>query len=77
MKRSGQQAGFNGPAATLRIEKNQLVEKFDFVLRADAAIEVVEIGAAAQGDVLAIIDVLTAGQDVRSGAPTEKWFLFE
>ena len=77
VKRRGQQAGFNGSATALRIEKNQLVEKFDFVCGADAAIEVVEIGAAAQGDVLAIIDVLAVGQDVGSGAPAEKWSLFE
>ena len=59
-------------AAALRIEKNQAIEEFDFARGADAAVEVLEIGAAAEGDVLAIVDVLAVGQDVGSRAAAEK-----
>ncbi len=44
---------------------------------ADAAIEIGEVGAATQGYVLAIIDVLAIGQNVGGGAAAEKRFLFE
>jgi hypothetical protein len=47
--------------AALRVQKNQAIKEFDFVPGADAAVEIVEIGAAAEGDVLAIIDVLAVG----------------
>jgi hypothetical protein len=48
-------------AATLGVEEQQPVEEFDFVRGADATVEVVEIGTAAEGYVLAIVDVLAVG----------------
>jgi len=63
--------------ATLRIEEKEPVEEFDFAGGADAAIEIVEIGAAAEGDVLAIVDVLAVGQDVGSCAAAKEGTLFE
>ena len=77
MKGRGQEPGFHGAATALRIEENELVEKFYFVCGADAAVEIGEVGAAAQGDVLAIIDVLAIGQNVGGCAAAEKRFLFE
>ena len=44
---------------------------------ADAAIEVFEIGAATEGDVLTIVDVFAVGQDVGSRAAAEKRTLLE
>ena len=77
VKRRRENAGLHFAAAALRIEKEQAVEKFDFVGGADAAIEIVEIGAAAERDVLAIVDVLAVGQDVGSCAAAEEGTLFE
>ena len=61
----------HGAAAALRIEKKEPVEEFDFVRRADAAIEIVEISAAAERDVLAIVHVFAARKDIRRGAAAE------
>ena len=72
MKRRGEDARVHFAAAALRIEKNKAVEEFDFACGADAAIEVFEVGAAAEGDVLAIVDVLAIGQDVGSRASAKK-----
>ena len=77
VKWSGQDARFHGAAAALGIEKNEAVEKFNFVRGADAAVEIGEVGAAAESYVLAIIDVLAAGENVGGGAAAEKRFLFE
>ena len=63
--------------AALRIEEHKAVEEFDFVRGADAAIKIVEIGAAAERDVLAIIDVLAVGQYVGRCAAAEERTLFE
>jgi hypothetical protein len=72
VKRSGQDAGLHYAAATLRIEKKQAVKEFDFVGRADAAVEVVKIGAAAERDVLAIVHVFAIRQNVGSGPAAEE-----
>ena len=72
VKRRGEDAGVHFTAASLGIEQNEAVEEFDFVARADAAIEVFEVGAAAEGDVLAIVDVLAVGQDVGSRATAKE-----
>jgi hypothetical protein len=61
----------------LGIEKEEAIEELDFVRCAYAAVKIVEIGAAAERNVLAIVDVLTVGQDVRGGAATEEGTLFE
>src|SRR5216684_3993367 len=44
--------------AALRIEKKEPIEELDFAGGADAAVEIVKIGAAAEGDVLTIVHVL-------------------
>ena len=77
MEGRGKEAGFHGAAAALGIEEDEFVEEFYFVGGANAAIEIGEVGAAAEGYVLAIIDVLPAGEDVGGGAAAEKRFLFE
>ena len=64
-------------AAPLRIEEDQAVEEFDFVAGADASVKVLEIGAAAEGHVLTIVDVLAVRQDVGGCAAAEKGALFE
>jgi hypothetical protein len=77
VKRSRQDAGFHRSAAALRVEKNQLVEEFDFVRGAYAAVKIREISATSQRNVLAIINVFAIGQNVGSSAATKKWFLLE
>src|SRR5712672_1215562 len=77
MEWRGQQAGVHFAATTLRIEKHETVEKFDFVRGAHAAIEVIEIGATAEGDMLTIIDVLAIRQNVRGRASAEEGALLE
>src|SRR5205807_8652732 len=71
VKRRRQNFGLHGAAAALRIEEKEAVEKFHFVRGADAAVKIVEIGAAAERDVLAIVHVLAAGENGGSGAATE------
>jgi len=61
----------------LRIEENEFVEEFDFAGGADAAIEIVKVGAAAESYMLAIIDVFAIGQNIGGGAAAEKRLLFE
>ena len=61
------------PRRPSRIDEDQPVEKWDLSGGADAAVEIVEIGAAAQRDVLAIVDVLAAGQHIgRSAAAQDR-----
>ena len=60
------------PAPSLRIEKQQAIEELDFVGGAYAAIEIFEIGAAAERDMLAVIDVLAVGQHVGGGPATQE-----
>src|SRR5260370_40692629 len=77
MKRRRQEAGLHHPFAPLRIEKEEPIEELDFAGGADAAVEVFEIGAAAEGHVLAIIDVLAVGQHVGGCAAAEEGTLFK
>ena len=67
----------HGAAAALRVEEKEAVEEFYFIRGADAAIEIVKIGAAAERDVLAIVHVLAIRQDIGSCAATEVGSLFE
>ena len=76
-EREREESRFHDAAAALRIEKNQAVEEFDFVGGADAAVEIFEIGAAAERDVLAIVHVLAIRQDIGGCAAAEKGSLFE
>src|SRR5580692_1741885 len=72
MKGRGEDAGVHLAAAALGVEKYQAVEKFDLAGGADAAVEICEVGTAAERDVLAIVDVLAVGQDVGSRASSEE-----
>ncbi len=64
-------------AAALRVKEHKTVEEFDFVAGADAMIEIFEISAAPEGDVLAVVDVLATGQDVGGGAAAKKGALLK
>jgi len=77
MNRRGEKIRFHNAGHALRVEKNQAVEEFNFVGGADTAIEVREIGAAAERHVLAIVHVLTIRQCVRSCTAAEVGPLFE
>src|ERR1700720_2320298 len=74
---SGQNVRFHNAGHALRVEKNQAVEELDFVLGADAFVEVFKISAAAERDVLAIVYMLAIRQSIRSGAAAEVGPLFE
>ena len=72
VKGRGEQTGAHFAAAALRIEEEHAVEEFYFVAGADAAVEILEVGAAAEGDVLAIVDVLAIRQDIGSRASAKE-----
>jgi hypothetical protein len=72
VKRRGEKASVHFAAASLGIEEEEAVEKLYFVAGADAAIKVFEVGATAEGDVLAIVYVLAIGQDIGSRASAKK-----
>src|SRR5258708_25445711 len=76
MKRRGQEAGLHFSFAALRIDKEEAVEELDFAGGADAAVEIVEVGAAAQSDIVAIIHVFAAQQHVGSCAAADGRTLF-
>ena len=77
MQRRGKNSALHDAAAALRILEDQAVKEFDFAVRADAAVKILEIGAAAEGDVLAIVHVLAVGQFVGRSAAAEVGPLFE
>ena len=77
VERRGEHTCLHFATAALRIEEHKPVEEFDFVRGADAAVKVVEIGATAEGYVLAIVNVLAVGQNVGSSAAAEEGALFE
>ncbi len=77
MKWRGKCAGLHFATAALRIEKNEAVEEFDFACGAHAAVKIIEIGAATERYVLAIVNVLAVGQNVGSGAAAKKGTLLE
>src|SRR5256884_2572023 len=58
MKRGRKRTRFHFAAAALRIEKKEPVEKSDFIGRADASVKILKVRATAQGNVLAIVDML-------------------
>ncbi len=77
MKWSGQQAGSHFSLAALRIKEEETVEIFDFAGGADADVEIIEVGAAAESNVLAIVHVLAVGQHIGSCAAAKEGTLFE
>jgi hypothetical protein len=64
MKWRGQKASSHLSFAALGIEKEKPIEELDFAGGADAAVEIIEICAASQSDVLTIVNVLAVGQHV-------------
>jgi len=64
-------------AASLRIEEQEALEKPNICCGTDAAVEVLEIRAAAKSHMLAVVDVLTTGESVRGGSAAEEGALFE
>ncbi len=58
MQRRGQGASFHYRAAAGRIHEDQSIVTADLPQRADSAVKIVQIGAAAERDVLAIVDLL-------------------
>src|SRR5262249_7982862 len=77
VKRSRKRTRLHFAAAALGIEKKEAVEELDFACGTDAAIKILEIGAAAEGDVLAIVNVLAVGQDVRRCVAVKEGTLLE
>ena|SRR5438132_8152775 len=77
MKRGGQKPGLHHSAAALGIEKEQPVEKFDFVGGADAPVEILKIGATTEGDVLTIVHMLAVGQHIGRCPATKEGTLFK
>ena len=77
MKRSGKRASLHFAATALGIEKKKAVEEFDFARGANTAVKVLQIRTAAEGNVLAVVNVLAVWQDVRSGAAAEEGTLLE
>jgi len=77
VERRRKQASLHFAAASLGIKKYKAIEKFDFVRSANAAIEIIEISATAEGDMLAIINVLPVRQNIRSCAAAEEGALLE
>src|SRR5262249_25975166 len=57
--------------AALRVQKKQTVEELDFPGRPDAAVKILEISAAAERHVLAIVHVLAIRQHVRGRAASK------
>ena len=77
VQRRRQRRRLDRAAPPIRVRQTATGQKTEFVRSADAAIEILEIGAAAQRDVLAIVHVLAAGQHVGRGAAAQMGPLFE
>src|SRR5271169_6670409 len=77
VKRRGQDTGLHCAAPALRIDEHQTIEISYFVAGTYAAIEIFEVGAATECDMLAIVHMLAARQNVRSRAAAKKWALLE
>src|SRR6185437_659508 len=72
VERSGERRWTEFRAAAAGLDHGHLGGPVDFVLDADAAIEADEVGAAAEEDVLAVVDdFVDAGMEVGGGASAE------
>ena len=71
VQRRRQRRGFHDAAAAIREPRRPGGHRRRSCRGADAAVEIVEIRAAAQRDVLAVVDVLAAGQHVGRGAAAQ------
>ncbi len=61
----------HGAASTLRILQDEAIEEFDLVRGTNATVKVFKIGAAAKGDVLTIVDVLSVWQFIGGRSAAE------
>ena len=77
MDRGGKEICLHDAGHALRIEKNQAIEEFNFIRGADALVKIREVGAAAEGNVLAIVHMLAVRQNIGGRAAAEVGPLFE
>ena len=77
MQRRRQRHGCDRAALPIGRGKQQPVKKSDLIRGADAAVEILEVRAASQRNVLAVVDVLAAGQHVRRRTAPQMGPLFE
>ena len=77
MKRRRQERTFHDRTTACQIHKNETLITGDFPKGPYALVEVVQVGAATQGNVLAIVDLLATGQGIGGGAATQKRPLLE
>src|SRR6266700_747520 len=77
MKWRGQEPRLHLTFASLWIEKEEPIEELDFGSGAHAPIEVLEVGTAAEGYMLTIVDVLAVGQHVGRCPAAEEGTLLE
>ena len=73
----GEEAAFEDGDPASRLHEGDFGEEVDFVLDSEAAVEVEQVDAAAQEDVLAVIDDFGIGEGVRGGATAEERAGFE
>ena len=73
----GSADGCHRAALPVRRGKQQPVKKSNLIRRADAAVKILEVRAATQRNVLAVVHVLAARQHVRRGTAAQVGPLFE
>src|SRR5258708_2611753 len=76
MQRRRQSGWRHGSTPSAGVRKDQPVVVSDFAGNADTFVKILEIGAATKSYVLAVIDLLAAGKDVRCGAPAQSRSFF-
>src|SRR4051794_33736204 len=78
MERRGERAGFEDGCASAGLNVCETVVPTDLAFDSEAAVEIAEIGAAAEENVLAVVDDLAgAGMFIGGGASAEIGTLFE
>ena len=77
MQRWRQRHGCDCAALTIRRGEQQPVKKLDLIRGAHPAKEILKVRAASQRYMLAIVDVLAAGQGIRGRPPAQVGFLFQ
>src|SRR3954463_10137567 len=78
MERRGERTGFEDGCASAGLNVCETVVPTDLAFDSEAAVEIAEIGAAAEENVLAVVDDLAgAGMFVGGGASTEIGTLLE
>jgi hypothetical protein len=65
-------AGLHFAAAALGIEEEQAIEEFNFAGRTYTLVEILKVGAATEGYVLAVVDVFAVGQNVGGRAAAQE-----